>query len=195
MRDYLLLFVACALSGTAIPVPEDVTLVGAGATITDPFGFFAMVLVAAAGLLCRDATFFGIGHFAGEGVFRWRVVQRLVGDERIARGRALVEQQGGRAVLVSRFLIGVRSTSFLVSGAMGVRPRDFLFWDLLGLAITTPLMLLLGYALGEPILAGVSWILAHKWIVVVVAVVGLGIWGLRVVRSRPEPEGDAPPEL
>lgn len=176
MRHYFLIFVACAFSGTAIPVPEDVTLVGAGTMITSPLGFLATAIAAAAGLLCRDAMFFGVGHVAGEGVFRWRAVQKLLGEDRLAKGRAMVEQHGGRAVLFSRLLIGARSTGFLVSGAMGVRVRDFFLWDLLGLAITTPLMLLLGWALGDPILAAVYWLLDHTWLVLLIALAALGGW-------------------
>lgn len=190
MRQYLLIFVACALSGTAIPVPEDVTLVGAGTTITDPLGFLATMVAASAGLLVRDGLFFGVGHFAGEGVFRWRVVQRGIGPERLQRGRELVGRHGGRAVLISRMLIGARSTGMLVSGAMGVRARDFVLWDLLGLAITTPILLLLGYALGEPILATVQWVLDHSWIALGVALV-LGLAWLVWRFSRPG-QGSAP---
>ena len=47
--------------------------------------------------------------------------------------------------------MGVRATGFLVSGAMGVRPRDFVLWDAMGLVITTPVMMLLGYALGREV--------------------------------------------
>jgi membrane-associated protein len=190
VRPYLLLFVACALSGTVIPVPEDITLLGAGATITGPVEFVGMCIAAAAGLFCRDAVFFTIGHVAGEGVFSWAVVQRFVGEERIAKGRALVDRHGGRAVLASRFMMGVRATGFLVSGAMGVRPRDFVLWDALGLAITTPLMMLLGYALGDPIFALVTWVLANKWVVLLfagIAVAGWWIWRSSRPTSAPDP--------
>ncbi len=176
MRHYLLIFAACAFSGTAIPVPEDVTLVGSGTTITTPFGFLATAIAASAGLLLRDSVFFGIGHFAGESVFRWPFVQRFVGEERLAKGREMVDHHGGRAVLISRLLVGARATGFLVCGAMGVRVRDFALWDLLGLAITTPLLLLLGYALGEPILASVEWLLEHRWVGIGVVVGAVLAW-------------------
>ncbi|MEZ4316409.1 MAG: VTT domain-containing protein [Myxococcota bacterium] len=196
LERYALLFVVCALSGTAIPMPEDVALVGAGATVDHPAAFAGMTLAAMGGLLIRDSVFFLLGHAVGEGIFRWPLVQRLVGPARVQRGRELVESQGGRAVLISRFLVGIRSTGFLAAGAMGVRIRDFFFWDLVGLAISVPLALLLGYALGEPILVGVSWVLERKGLVAAVAIAGIAVWAWRTFRAPPGAspggEGDEP---
>jgi membrane protein DedA with SNARE-associated domain len=88
----------------------------------------------------------------------------------------MVEARGGRAVLISRFLIGFRSSGFLVSGALGVRPRDFLLWDVVGLVISVPIVLGLGLVFGGPITAAVEWVLDHRWLVLIALVVGGTGW-------------------
>jgi len=192
MQTVFLLFIACALSGIAIPMPEDVALLAAGATLEDPWLFAGMVVAAALGLLIRDSFFFLLGHFVGEGVFNWGVVRRLIGEQRIERGRALVEQKGGKAVLISRFMVGVRATGFLASGALGVRVRDFFFWDSVGLLISVPLLLILGFSLGDPILATMTWVLENKLVVVGVAVLCALLWyaSTRLWPGQPEPVGN-----
>lgn len=167
-----------------VPLPEDIALLAAGITLNDPAAFVGLVLGGIVGLLIRDSVFFLTGHFVGEGVFRWRAVQRLIGEERITKGRGLVERQGGRAVLVSRFLVGARAAGFLVSGALGVRVRDFYLWDLLGLMVTVPVWLLLGFAFGDPIVGAMGYLLDHAMVVLGgLAILGVGWLGFS--RWRP----------
>jgi membrane protein DedA with SNARE-associated domain len=178
MKTIALLFVACVFAGVAMPMPEDIVIIAAGTTVTDPATFAAFCVTAALGLLVRDSLFFGIGHFAGEGLLRWPRVLRLLGESRISRARQMVEARGGRAVLISRFLIGFRTSGFLVSGALGVRFRDFVLWDAVGLVISVPIVMGLGLAFGGPITAAVEWLLDHRWLALAGLVVVGAVWWL-----------------
>ncbi|MEZ4323042.1 MAG: VTT domain-containing protein [Myxococcota bacterium] len=174
MKTLFLLFVACALSGIAIPLPEDLPLLAAGMTVERADQLVALALAGGLGVLCRDAVFFGLGRAFGEGALRWRLVRRLIGDSRLESARQLVLARGGRAVLAARFLVGFRSAAFLVAGAMGVRVRDFVVWDAVALVVSVPVVLALGAVLGTPLTAAVLWVLDHRLLVLgMVVLVGL----------------------
>ncbi|MCB9677817.1 MAG: VTT domain-containing protein [Alphaproteobacteria bacterium] len=191
MRTLVLLFVACALSGIAIPMPEDLPLLAAGATLTEPGALLGLAVAGGLGVLCRDAVFFLVGRFAGERALRWRWVVWMLGEGRLARARDLVERRGGRAVLIARFLVGFRSAAFLVAGAMGVRPRDFVVWDLVGITASVPLLLGLGAVVGAPVTSAIGWLLEHRLLVVAMAaLVGLA-WATSAQASAHEAENPA----
>ena len=187
-----LLFVGCVLSGIAIPVPEDVPLLAAGAAMSDPAELPPLLLAGLVGVFLRDAAFFFAGHWMGEAVLSRPLVQRLIGEARLERARGLVERRGALAVLMGRFLIGFRTAAFLVAGASGVRPRDFLLWDGLGLTVSVPLWLGLGWLLGDQAMAALEWVLANRrlalGLAVVLAVVFFGVRRALARRQR-YPEG------
>ena len=200
MIEYLLLFWFCAMSGILIPAPEDLALVAAGVRVHDgAMGFPLVAFVAGSGILLRDGFFYGLGRVLGDRVLQHRWIRRLVGDGGLDRARQLVARRGSVAVLISRMLVGFRATAFLVAGTMGVRPMAFLVWDLVGLVITVPAVIGLGYLFGEQAAAAVQWTLDHSWQVVpallfVGALAWLrGAWRRRVNarESAPLPENPA----
>src|SRR5690606_41205749 len=99
----------------------------------------------------RDLVAYGVGRVLGEWLLAQPIAQRLIGRKRIARTRRMVEARGAGAVLFGRFLIGMRASVFLVTGAMGVSFRRFLFWDLVGLVVPVPAVVGPGHAFGEPL--------------------------------------------
>lgn len=173
MRNAYLLFAACLASGIAVPLPEDVPLLAAGAA-AEPGHLVALLIAGSLGVFARDAVFYGIGRVAGESALRWKPVRWLIGDARIEKMRDLVQRRGGRAVLMARFFFGFRTAGFLAAGAAGVRVRDFVLWDGLGIAVSVPLMLGLGMIIGEPVMIALQWVLENQLLVVgLMAIVGL----------------------
>jgi membrane protein DedA with SNARE-associated domain len=177
------LFLWCLASGSLVPLPDDVPQVWAGVRIAQgEMSWFVALPVAFVAVLVRDAAFFGLGRVLGERALTNRFVIRVIPASRIATARASVEARGPLAVLVGRFSVGVRTATFFAAGALGVRRRDFLLWDMVGLIVTVPLMTTLGYVFGDPVVVGVLWVAARaKWAVpLAIALVLLGWW----VRSR-----------
>lgn len=183
MKPALVLFVACLLSGVALPMPEDVPLLTAGATLDGPGAFAVAVLAGGLGVLGRDTLYFAVGRLAGEGLLRRRLVRALLGPRRLARARASVRRRGARAVLLARCAVGFRGVSFLVAGALGVRARDFFAWDLLGIAVTVPLTLVIGRVFGPRVLDAAAWASEHTPLLLAFAAVLVVAWVTRDVGS------------
>lgn len=146
------LFAFCALSGIAFPVPEDVSLLYAGMRVeSGAWSWAPTIAVAAAGVLTRDLVAYGVGRALGRWVLGARFVVTMVGKNRLDRARALVRRHGSRAVLFGRFMIGLRAPVFLVAGAVGTPVSKFVAWDLVGLAVTVPGVIVAGAFFGPPL--------------------------------------------
>lgn len=183
MRTLLMLFVACAFSGLAVPIPEDLALLAAGATDPTPLQFGLLSLVGVVGVLFRDSVAFGVGHLLGERVLQWAPVRTLVAWTGLEQLRSLVASHGGRAVLLARSAVGVRTVAFLTAGAMGIRPRAYLLWNALGVAVCVPAMLAIGLWFGEPLRVLVAWMADNALLMVGFAVL-LGLAGITSEQQR-----------
>jgi membrane protein DedA with SNARE-associated domain len=143
-------FVLSAVAGILVPLPEDIVLMYIGlrsAMSSDPW---VPILVAATlGTVCRDLMVYAVGRRLGDWLFERPKVRRMLGERRLDRARHLFETRGTEAVLIGRFLVGMRIPFFAVAGAMRCPLRVFLFWDFLGALLTVPLLMLLGARFGE----------------------------------------------
>jgi membrane protein DedA with SNARE-associated domain len=175
--SYAMLFVLCAVSGLAIPVPEDVPLLYAGMRLEEGQGALGPTLaVAVSGVFVRDLLAYGVGRCVGAWLLERPWVERLISRRRIERACRLVEARGSAAVLVGRFLIGMRAPVFLVAGAMGVSMRKFVLWDLLGLMVAVPAAITLGYLFGAPLADALVWTVARSRILALTVAFGGAGW-------------------
>lgn len=183
LATYPGVFALCATSGILYPLSEDVPLLYAGVLVNQGLlAWLPVILVAATGVLLRDSLFFTGGYLVGRAVLDSDVARRLIGGERIEKAQGLVERRGGMSVLIGRFSIGFRTSVFVVAGSMGVRPAQFLLWDVIGLAVAVPLAVVIGYFIGEPAVAAALWLLDHRWIalgVLGVLVTAFTLWRLK----------------
>lgn len=179
VQGYPGLFLLCALSGLAFPLPEDVSLIYAGIRLRDgTLSWPATLAVACAGVMVRDTIAYGAGRFLGDWILSRPLVRRVVGEKKLDRARRIVEERGSSAVLVGRFLVGVRATVFLAAGAMGVSFRQFFLWNAIGLLITVPPVVFLGHEFGPPLLDGALWLIRRgRFVTMAILVIfGVAIW-------------------
>lgn len=175
-----LVFASCAASGLVLPVPEDVPVLVAGiAAAAGEIGTVEAVASALAGVLVRDLALYAVGRASGEALLARPWVVRFVGEERLGAARGLFSARGARAVFVGRFFVGFRAPVFVTAGALGVPARDFLLWDALGLVLMVPAMFGLGYAVGDPALAVLEWVVDRSFVVAALAAAGVGAWAWR----------------
>lgn len=201
LQGYPGLGLLCATSGIAVPFPEDVALLWAGVQVREGALTWAPTLATAtAGVLVRDLIAFGAGRLLEEWLLESAWAKRLLGAKKLHRAQRLVASHGALAVLFGRFLVGFRAPVFLVAGATRVSLRKFVAWDLLGLVLTVPTVVLIGYYAGDPILELAHWTLNRtRWIGAALVLLGLVYvgWRVRNVRgddgpgAEDEAEGDA----
>ena len=173
---YLGLFLLVVATGAGLPLPEDAAvlaggyLVARGVTRLGP-----TIAVALVAVLLGDAFLFLVGRRLGPKLLARGWVARRVTPERLEQARAFVQRRGVVAVLVGRFVMGLRVAIFLAAGALGLPWSRFLVANGLGALVGVPLLVLLGRWAG-PRLDGVAATVGEVRLgLLVVAIVGLGI--------------------
>jgi len=162
------LFFMCSLSGLLVPVPEDVALLYAGLRVgSGAFGWGPALIIAMIGVFIRDVLAFGIGRLVGDKVLSRPSLRRMLGERRLARASSMVERNATTSVLFGRGFIGFRTPVFFVAGASGVSLRRFALVDALGILVTVPAVVIVGYAFGEPMLdVGLQLMRSTRWLAV-----------------------------
>lgn len=188
------LFGLCATAGLITPVPEDLVLVWAGMQVE--LGVLALapaLVITTSGVFVRDLIAYWLGRLLGDWLLGNRWVHRLLGKKRLARAIRLVEQHGTAAIVIGRCLVGMRTPVFLVAGASGVGFRRFAIVDGVGVLITVPLVLAVGYFVGAPAIDALFWVSrsarAIFWVAAGVGAVWLiWMWRRRARNARLDEE-------
>ena len=168
------LFLFCAVSGIVFPVPEDIPLIYAGMRLASSEWAWVPVLTASiSGVFVRDMLAFGLGRWLGEKTLtgQHRVAQ-WVGADKLGRARGMFERHDVGAIFLGRLFVGFRAPVFMVAGALGVPVRRFAVWNFAGLLLTVPLILVLGFVVGEP-MAEFALLVSRRGREVGLALIGL----------------------
>lgn len=172
--------------GVGLPVPEDVTLVGAGllartGTITP----WQAVVVGAAGVWTADWIVYLAGRRYGLAVLTHPIVARVVRGEHLAAIEGLVRRRGAWAVFAARFVLGTRVATFASAGAFRMPLAAFAIAEGVGTLLFVSLLVTLGYLFAhqaERIMAGVGrvehWLVLGGAGILIVALLG------RTLRAR-----------
>ena len=149
----------------------------------------------AVGIWLGDMVLYGVGYWVGHSRNHWKWLDRIVTEERVAKGRSLFDKYGVWWVLVARFLPGMRVPSYLAAGATGWSFRKFILVLALGAWIWVPVICGLSYHAGLAVLRWLESYQAWVWpilislLLLIWIVVHFGIhlfsWrGRRILRAR-----------
>ncbi len=130
--SYLLIFFVLVLTGSGLPIPEEVPIIAAGILSANetlnPWLAFMWCLL---GALIGDCVMYYIGYHFGRPVLQehpWWA--RFVTAEREAQIEKQFRNHGFKVFFVARFLVGIRSPVYLTAGILRVSFRRFLMIDL-----------------------------------------------------------------
>jgi membrane protein DedA with SNARE-associated domain len=168
-------------------VPGEISLVIAGILAArGALSLPALVAVATVGAIFGDLAGWFVGKRWGGGVLsRWRVTRRLFG-RRMERTRAFFDRHGGKAVVLGRFIGGVRTFVPVAAGVARMPLRRFLAWDVVASAAWAAASLTVGYVFGPYIVAALKGTAAVvTGIVVALAVLWLVVRWMRRRPARP----------
>ncbi len=158
-------------------MPEDVPLIYAGMRLdSGEWMWIPTLLAAVLGVFIRDMAAFGVGRRLGEHALVGHRVATWVGVEKIERSKRLFDRYDVGAIFFGRLFIGFRTPIFMVAGALGVPTRRFAVWNFAGLVVTVPLMIIVGYVIGEPIAELVLHLSKRGREVGVFLILAVGAW-------------------
>jgi membrane protein DedA with SNARE-associated domain len=150
--SYTAPFVVLLLCGVGLPLPEEVTLLGAGLLLhRGQVEFLPISIVCGVAILLGDSIPYWVGRRYGMAALRMRWVSRFLRPERMSRMERRFERHGNWGVFVCRFLAGVRIPGYFVAGTMRMGYGRFLLLDTLGVLITVPASIWLGQLFGDKI--------------------------------------------
>jgi membrane protein DedA with SNARE-associated domain len=169
------------LSTLVLPLPEELTLLGAGWWAqAGALPLWAAWLSAWLAIVVGDTASYLIGRGFLPGLLRTRLGRRIVSPDLRTWAEDLVRRHGFRAILIGRFLVGLRGPVYL---AIGAAKYPLLRFELINGAVgmvEVALLVGLGYRFGQ------SANLAHevRWIEVAVAIALAAVLVLPVLLPR-----------
>ncbi len=144
----------------------------------DPGG---VVLAAFSGTLCSDQLAYFLGRSRGGAVLERRPAWKA----KAARVFALLHRRRIPLTLGFRFLYGLRTVTPFVIGASGIRPREFVPWNVLGAAVWAAVLAGLGYSIGGALTVVVADAQRYElWVLAGAASLGALIWIGYALRGR-----------
>ncbi len=128
---YVGIVVFLILTGCGLPLPEEVAIIGAGVAASqnalNPWFALASCLF---GAIAGDSAMYLIGRRFGAGILekqsRWT---RFLSPEREKIIERLLQHHGVKVLLVTRFLVGLRSPVYFAAGVLRVSYLRFLIAD------------------------------------------------------------------
>ncbi len=142
---YLAMFGILCLCGVGLPVPEELTLLAGGFAVGWQWADYSLsCLWCTLGILAGDSAMFWTGRHFGRPFFASRPLRLLLPERRQASVRQAFVDHGNKTVFFARFVSGFRIGVYAYAGQHGMKWRRFLLLDLLGCAISVPVIVLLG---------------------------------------------------
>ena len=189
------------ICGLGIPIPEDITLLVAGLLAASGHITFPGALTAGmVGVLFGDAFLFFMGRRYGKKIFGLPGLRRLFTEERVLMAEQKIRRNGPFICFVARFLPGLRSPIFAMSGALGVRPIVFFSLDGFAAMISVPVWVYFGYWTGNNLELEEALEIAEKYqgyvlaglVLLIGSYVSFKIWRKRAARRKAERQTTAP---
>jgi membrane protein DedA with SNARE-associated domain len=147
---YLGLVLATLIDATGLPFPGRVVLVAAGAAMAKDWGQVAVITAAGAlGAVIGDHLWYAAGRLgAADRLTALYCKLSLASGRCEARARSRFDRFGPLAIVIGRFVAGVRIFAAPMAGGGAISYPRFLLFDLIGAVAWAGLFVVLGYALG-----------------------------------------------
>jgi membrane protein DedA with SNARE-associated domain len=190
---YLAVFVLMLGESAALPIPSEIVMPFAGAFCdpalvqrlspgASPLSLPLVIAAGAAGNLAGSLIAYAIGRAGGPPLLRRMRNNRYLGHGKLERAETWFNEHGSVTVFTSRLLPVVRTFISLPAGATEMPLVSFSIYTVVGSAIWSALLAILGYLLGsqwhvlDQIIAPIGYAIAA------ILVVAAGWWIFRVRR-------------
>ncbi len=191
--SYGLMFAWIIAAGLGLPLPEDVAMIsGAILAQRGVTNLWVTVAVLAVSVLLGDTILYFIARRIGPAIYERKFIQRVMPPERRGYVEGLIAKYGSLVVFGARHVAGLRGAIFAMCAIHGISYPRFILADALGLAISLPVFMAIGWLFSDSIDRVAEnaatfeqyVMLAIGGIVLLVGVVHLARTGLKRWRER-----------
>jgi membrane protein DedA with SNARE-associated domain len=173
------------LCGLGLPIPEDLSLISAGALAYEGvINVHQAFFVCLAAVLGGDTLAFLLGRFFGPRVLQSRLFRRFFTPRKQIRVRAYFRKYGSKVIFVGRFLPGLRFTIYFSAGILKVRGAIFFIYDSLAAILSVPLLVYAAYYFGNSIHSVILWAHRSEYGILVIIGIAVGLIFLKSYRKR-----------
>jgi len=184
---YLVVFFGVMLEGAGVPLPGETVLIAAGVLVhRGVLDFGGALFSSILGTVAGNQIGYWVGRFGGRPfVLRWGRYA-FITPERLEHAEAFFATHGGSAILLSRFVVGLRVFGALVAGTSRMPWRKFALYNILGGTVWATAAVSLGYFLWASISLVEHWVGRVSLLLVAVLALALLLrWGYRkAMRTR-----------
>lgn len=139
---YLILFAAAWLEGF------NSMIVGGFLASLGKLNLWGALGVMTLGHMCSGFSWYAVGFFGGaRPLERWGKHMWLDG-KRLAQAHEYVDRHGGKAILITKFTVGLTIATLIIAGVLKMRLRRFFFYNFFGSLIWTGITVSFGYLFG-----------------------------------------------
>lgn len=162
-----LAFVGILIPGTAI-----VMLAGFSASqgIINPF---TLAWLVALGAIIGDCFSYYLGT---RGICLFKEHNKLLKTSHLDKSQAFFHKHGNKSIFLARFVGPLRPFVPFLAGVSKMNLKVFLFWNIVSALLWSATFVLIGYFFGHAFRAIETWITRGSVILVLVIVLGFGIW-------------------
>ncbi len=122
-------------------VTEDGACFAAGALAGQGKISFTLALASCfAGIFVGDIGLYWIGRIFGRSFSKTKLFKRLVSERRLHRASEWLNKRGAMAIVISRFVSGLRLPTYLAAGFLRTNFWEFVFYFFIATAIWTPIL-------------------------------------------------------
>jgi len=179
------LFLLVLVEDFGIPLPGETVLITAA--IFAGSGRLNVVMVGLVGFgaaIIGDNIGYAIGRFGGRLlVERWGGYVFLTA-ERLKAAEAFFDRQGGKIIVIARFVEGLRQANGIIAGIIGMHWLRFIAFNALGAALWVGTWVSVGYFAGQHITTIYNDITTYSLYAAIAAVVLIAAWIAYRLRKR-----------
>lgn len=153
-----------------IPVPGETVLIAAAFFAgLGHLSIFGVAIVGFLGAVIGDNIGFAIGEYGGHPLVERFGKYIFLTPPRIAKAEAFFNRNGGKVIIIARFIEGLRQANGIIAGLSEMKWLRFILFNSIGAALWVGLWAVIGYFGGDHIEA----FLRYQLYVTVTIVVGL----------------------
>jgi len=183
-----LVVLALVVAGLGLPIPEDIMLLAAGVLVhRGEVSYVGALAACAVGVIVGDTTIFLIARKLGPSALERRPLNLLVTPDRRVKVEEMFTKYGNVIVFMGRHMAGLRAPIFAMAGMHNMPIGKFWLWDGLGLCVSAPVVIGIGYWLADNL--NNAKVLLHRFEFVILgvlaaAIISFFVWR-RLRRNKP----------